>query len=123
MRVSSNTKDKLPEEVKILPEIAKLALPPVGFNEVGHSPREDEGSGDSFPPHKLERSLTMIRIFRSGTNPGIRIKIGGFYARYFARSRHIRAGISISTQFWLMVFRRNYISICDTSLRRGEVWS
>jgi len=34
MRVSSNTKDKLPEEVKILPEIAKLALPPVGFNEM-----------------------------------------------------------------------------------------
>ena len=49
--------------------------------------------------------------------PGWSLKILGWHTRYFSgQSKSIRSEINISKPFWLKVFRRNTIRICDRTI-------
>lgn len=56
----------------------------------------------------------MIRVFK-GRNSGFRVKILGLYVRYFTEDQRIRAEINIRSPFWVRIFKRNTIRICDTA--------
>ena len=53
-----------------------------------------------------------IRNVRGGRRM-IRIKFIGLTVQYFKEDKYLRAEINIRTPFWLSVFRKNTIRICD----------